>query len=211
MDGRFNVVTLVVTNQARSLEFFTEKVGFEKKTDVSNPGGSRWVTVGLHGQELEAGPLGGRILVSTPRKGDFREEVVPRARPADRPAGLGLQEEPSGDERTRGSNLVLAPLEHPVGHRRDLPGPRWEPLFDEPAPWGMAEEVGGRSARGRGAPVPGDPAPDPERGAPGLRDLSGGRMDAPRPVRGGPRAIRPARRALGGRLPPPSPTSAWCR
>ena len=53
MDGKITVVTLVVTNQARSLEFFTEKVGFEKKTDISPPGANRWVTVGLKGQELE--------------------------------------------------------------------------------------------------------------------------------------------------------------
>ncbi|MFZ1022601.1 MAG: VOC family protein [Thermoplasmata archaeon] len=53
MDGKFTQITLVVTNQARSLEFFTEKVGFEKKTDVTTPGGYRWVTVGLKGQDLE--------------------------------------------------------------------------------------------------------------------------------------------------------------
>jgi predicted enzyme related to lactoylglutathione lyase len=53
MDGKITQIMLVVTNQARSLEFFTERVGFEKKTDVSAPGGSRWVTVGPKGQDLE--------------------------------------------------------------------------------------------------------------------------------------------------------------
>lgn len=53
MDGKVSVVPLVVTNQSRSLEFFTEKAGFEKKTDIASPGGHRWVTVGLKGQELE--------------------------------------------------------------------------------------------------------------------------------------------------------------
>lgn len=53
MEGRVSQVTLVVTNQAKSLEFFTSKVGFEKKTDVTPPGGSRWVTVGPKGQDLE--------------------------------------------------------------------------------------------------------------------------------------------------------------
>lgn len=53
MDGKITVIALVVANQARSLEFFTEKVGFEKKTDVNVPGGYRYVTVGLKGQELE--------------------------------------------------------------------------------------------------------------------------------------------------------------
>jgi predicted enzyme related to lactoylglutathione lyase len=53
MDGRITQITLVVTDQTRSLEFFTEKVGFEKKTDVTPPGGYRWVTVGPKGQDLE--------------------------------------------------------------------------------------------------------------------------------------------------------------
>lgn len=53
MEGTVAVVPLVVSNQARSLEFFTEKVGFEKKTDVGGPEGNRFVTVGPKGQELE--------------------------------------------------------------------------------------------------------------------------------------------------------------
>jgi len=53
MNGRITLVTLVVTNQSRSLEFFTEKVGFEKKTDITPTGGSRWVTVAPKGQDLE--------------------------------------------------------------------------------------------------------------------------------------------------------------
>jgi catechol 2,3-dioxygenase-like lactoylglutathione lyase family enzyme len=53
MDGKITQITLVVTNLDRSLEFFTEKAGFEKKTDVTTPGGYRWVTVGLTGQDLE--------------------------------------------------------------------------------------------------------------------------------------------------------------
>lgn len=53
MDGRIYQVTLVVTDQARSLEFFEKRVGFEKKTDVTPPGSYRWVTVGPKGQDLE--------------------------------------------------------------------------------------------------------------------------------------------------------------
>lgn len=53
MEGRISQVTLVVANQAQSLAFFTDQVGFEKKTDVTPPGGSRWVTVGPKGQDLE--------------------------------------------------------------------------------------------------------------------------------------------------------------
>ncbi|HTP53419.1 MAG TPA: VOC family protein [Thermoplasmata archaeon] len=53
MEGKFTNVALVVSNQQRSVEFFTEKVGFEIKTDVAPKAGSRYVTVGPKGQELE--------------------------------------------------------------------------------------------------------------------------------------------------------------
>lgn len=53
MEARVAQVTLVVSDQAKSLAFFTEQVGFEKKTDFAPPGGPRWVTVGPKGQDLE--------------------------------------------------------------------------------------------------------------------------------------------------------------
>lgn len=53
MDSRISQITLVVKNQTDALEFYTEKVGFEKKTDFTPPGGDRWVTVGPKRQELE--------------------------------------------------------------------------------------------------------------------------------------------------------------
>jgi predicted enzyme related to lactoylglutathione lyase len=53
MESKITQVSLVVANKARSLDFFTEKVGFEKKADVTSPAGYRWVTVGPKGQELE--------------------------------------------------------------------------------------------------------------------------------------------------------------
>lgn len=53
MNPRIGQVTLVVKNQAEALEFYTKKVGFEKKTDVTPPGSYRWVTVGPSGHDLE--------------------------------------------------------------------------------------------------------------------------------------------------------------
>jgi predicted enzyme related to lactoylglutathione lyase len=53
MDGKIVNVTLVVRDKARALDFYTNQVGFEKKTDVTGPNGYRWVTVGPKGQELE--------------------------------------------------------------------------------------------------------------------------------------------------------------
>lgn len=53
MEGRITQVTLVVRDQAAALDFYTKKVGFEVKTDMTPPGGYRWVTVGPRGQDLE--------------------------------------------------------------------------------------------------------------------------------------------------------------
>jgi catechol 2,3-dioxygenase-like lactoylglutathione lyase family enzyme len=53
MDAKVTQITLVVKNQGEALEFYTRKVGFEKKTDFTPPGGYRWVTVGPEGQDLE--------------------------------------------------------------------------------------------------------------------------------------------------------------
>jgi catechol 2,3-dioxygenase-like lactoylglutathione lyase family enzyme len=53
MDAKVAQVTLVVQDQTAALEFYTRKVGFEKKTDVTPPGGYRWVTVGPTGESLE--------------------------------------------------------------------------------------------------------------------------------------------------------------
>jgi predicted enzyme related to lactoylglutathione lyase len=53
MKVRITQLTLVVKNQDAALEFYTNKVGFEKKTDVTPPGSYRWVTVGPKDQDLE--------------------------------------------------------------------------------------------------------------------------------------------------------------
>lgn len=53
MNAKITQFTLVVKNQAAALDFYTNKVGFEKKTDVPTPNGYRWVTVSPRGQDLE--------------------------------------------------------------------------------------------------------------------------------------------------------------
>jgi len=52
MDPRITTFGLVVKNQAEALEFYTNKVGFEKKTDYT-AGNYRYVTVGPKGQDIE--------------------------------------------------------------------------------------------------------------------------------------------------------------
>ena len=46
-------ITLVVNNKEAALEFYTKKVGFEKKTDYTSPEGYRYVTVAPKDQDLE--------------------------------------------------------------------------------------------------------------------------------------------------------------
>jgi len=46
-------VTIVVKDQNASLEFYTKKLGFEKKAAYQNPGQPRWLTVGPKGQAIE--------------------------------------------------------------------------------------------------------------------------------------------------------------
>jgi predicted enzyme related to lactoylglutathione lyase len=53
MDAKIVQFTLTVKDQADALEFYTQKVGFEKRTDVTPPGSYRWVTVGPKGQDIE--------------------------------------------------------------------------------------------------------------------------------------------------------------
>jgi predicted enzyme related to lactoylglutathione lyase len=53
MDAKITQFTLVVKDQSKALEFYTKRVGFEKKTDFTPPGGYRWVTVGPRGQDME--------------------------------------------------------------------------------------------------------------------------------------------------------------
>jgi predicted enzyme related to lactoylglutathione lyase len=53
MNAKITHVALVVKNRDEAVEFYTKKVGFEKKADYNPPAGDRWVTVGPKGQDLE--------------------------------------------------------------------------------------------------------------------------------------------------------------
>lgn len=58
---RINLTSVMVDDQEKALKFYTEKLGFVKKTDISN-GGYRWLTVtspeGTEGVELVLEPIG---------------------------------------------------------------------------------------------------------------------------------------------------------
>jgi predicted enzyme related to lactoylglutathione lyase len=46
-------VTQLVSDQDEALEFYTEVLGLEKRIDSPSPGGPRFLTVGVEGQDFE--------------------------------------------------------------------------------------------------------------------------------------------------------------
>ncbi len=113
MEGTIIQITLVVSDQARSLEFFTEKVGFEKKTDVTPPGGYRWVTVGPKGQDLEMALFELGSPVDPSQKAWSRDWAPGRAPPIVlRVADCRKSHQ---ELSARGVEFVQAPREYPWG------------------------------------------------------------------------------------------------
>jgi len=55
MNAKISTIGLVVKNQQAAVDFYTNKVGFEKKNDFTPPGSGdyRYVTVSPKGQDLE--------------------------------------------------------------------------------------------------------------------------------------------------------------
>jgi len=50
MIKKMSHTTIYVTNQTEALKFYTEKLGFEVRTDSTMDGGFRWLTLGLKSQ-----------------------------------------------------------------------------------------------------------------------------------------------------------------
>lgn len=70
MLDKLAAVTIWVTDQNEALRFYTEKLGFEIRTDVTQ-GGYRWLTVGLKGQpDLEF-----QLAALKPDGGFTQEEI----------------------------------------------------------------------------------------------------------------------------------------
>ncbi len=46
-------VALLVSDQDKALDFYTKVIGFEKRGDYPTPGGPRFLSVGVKGQEFE--------------------------------------------------------------------------------------------------------------------------------------------------------------
>ncbi len=50
MISKLSHATIYVTDQNKALDFYTQKLGFEVRTDFTMDGGFRWLTVGPKGQ-----------------------------------------------------------------------------------------------------------------------------------------------------------------
>jgi predicted enzyme related to lactoylglutathione lyase len=113
MDAKVQQVAIVVNDQAAALDFYTQKVGFETKTDVTPPGGNRWVTVGPRGQELEFAlfQLGSAV---SPEQRPIAQHWAPGRAP---PIVLRVADCKAIYEelRARGVHFLQPPVEYPWG------------------------------------------------------------------------------------------------
>jgi predicted enzyme related to lactoylglutathione lyase len=113
MDGKITTISLVVSDKSKAMEFYTQKVGFEKKTDLTGPGGYRYVTVGPRGQELELALWELGSFTDPTQQGNSKHWAPARMPPvvvrvADCAAAhQGL--------RARGVEFPQPPTEHPWG------------------------------------------------------------------------------------------------
>jgi len=113
VDAIVQQVTLVVKDQTAALDFYVQKVSFEKKTDFTPPGGRRWVTVGPRGQNPEFAlfPLGSPV---NPEQKMWAQQWVPGKAP---PTVLRVKDCKAIYEelRARGVEFLQPPVEYAWG------------------------------------------------------------------------------------------------
>jgi predicted enzyme related to lactoylglutathione lyase len=113
MDGKVVNLTLVVKNKSKSLDFYTNQVGFEKKTDVTGPNGYRWVTVGPRGQELELALFEVGSAVD-PEQVEWSRHWAPASSP---PIQIQVADcrKAHAELSAKGVRFATAPSDHPWG------------------------------------------------------------------------------------------------
>ncbi len=102
MNAKITHVALVVKNRDEAVEFYTRKVGFEKKADYNPPAGERWVTVGPKGQDLEL------VLMKA-------EKVGAKISSTHITMSVDDCKKTSAELKSRGVQFKQEPLEHPYG------------------------------------------------------------------------------------------------
>jgi catechol 2,3-dioxygenase-like lactoylglutathione lyase family enzyme len=110
MNAKITHVSLIVKNKDEAVEFYTNKVGFEKKADFNPPAGDRWVTVGPKGQDLELTLW----QVGSPDPNGSYSNWRPGSIP---PIVMRVDDckRTFAELKTRGVEFKQEPLEHPYG------------------------------------------------------------------------------------------------
>jgi catechol 2,3-dioxygenase-like lactoylglutathione lyase family enzyme len=109
--------TIYVLDQEQALDFYTNKLGFEVRTDVSMEGGFRWLTVGPKSQpDLEI------ILFAVKPAGYFDEEAAGHLRAVLAKGSMGAGAFDTDDCRAtyeqlkaKGVEFISPPQEQPYG------------------------------------------------------------------------------------------------
>lgn len=134
MEAKISQLTIVVKDQAKALEFYTQKVGWEKRTDVTPPGSYRWVTVAPKGVELEIA-LWQVGSATDPTQAAWSREWAPARAP---PVVLRVGDCKKAYEElhARGVPFVAPPKEYPWGIAATFQDPDGN-LFSisQPAAW----------------------------------------------------------------------------
>jgi predicted enzyme related to lactoylglutathione lyase len=102
MNAKITHVALFVKNKDDAVEFYTKKVGFEKKADYNPPAGDRWVTVGPKGQDLE-------LVLTVAGTEDAHNSSSHVTMSVDDCKKV------SAELKSRGVQFKQEPLEHPYG------------------------------------------------------------------------------------------------
>ena len=126
--------SVLVTDQDKALDFYTNVLGLEKRVENPTPDGPRFLTVGVEGDDFQlvlwpgtpgqAEPAMGRPPASITIETDDIRKTVRRAEVARRRVRLG---------RTR----------VPLGLRRAVPGPRRQPATDTRGPLARSTRASG--------------------------------------------------------------------
>jgi catechol 2,3-dioxygenase-like lactoylglutathione lyase family enzyme len=117
MIQKMSHTTIYVLDQEQALDFYTNKLGFEVRTDVSMDGGFRWLTVGPKTQpDLEI------ILFAAKPAGMFDEGAAGHLRAILEQGAMGAGAFDTADCRAtyeelkaRGVEFISAPQEQPYG------------------------------------------------------------------------------------------------
>lgn len=117
MIGKLSHATIYVLDQEQALDFYTNKLGFELRTDMTMGGGFRWLTVGPRSQpELEL------VLFAVKPAGIFDEATAGHLRAILEKGVLGIGVFDTADchatyaeLKAKGVEFVSPPQEQPYG------------------------------------------------------------------------------------------------